>query len=52
MFIEGILGVTAKIKIRDLIEFLGFDLDVELGIWINVEVFHNLSVRQIISYMI
>ena len=44
MFIEGILGVTAKIKIRDLIEFLGFDLDVELGIWINVEVFHNLSV--------
>ena len=52
MFIKGTLGITAKIKIRALIEFLVFDLDVELGIWINVEVFHNLSVRQTISYMI
>merc|ERR1712141_491504 len=41
-----------KLKIRALIEFLVFDLDVELGIWINVEVFHNLTVRQIISYII
>ena len=52
IFIKDILGIIAKIKIKALIEFLVFDLDVELGILKNVEVFYNLSVRQTISYMI
>jgi hypothetical protein len=35
MFIKGTLGITAIKGARVLIKFLGFDLDVELGIKVN-----------------